>query len=110
MGRLAGVELFKYSNCSPCLIYGLGLKFDSVNASDVKLIDQNPHCQFDSIWFAQPRRSGIKVLLQSEPKSKSESSNLDGDFVFSVQTLDLQCSYLRCSWDTLTFAHVETAG
>lgn len=46
----------------------------------------------------------------SQTELKSKSINLDRDFVSSVQTFDLQCSYLRCSWDTVTFAHVETAG
>lgn len=64
-------------------------------------------------------QNGMKVLQQSffkstqstsKTKPKSKSSSLDGDFVSSTQTLDLQCSYLRRSWDIATFAHVETAG
>lgn len=58
--------------------------------------------------------SAAKLLDRRSPRSKtkpkSKGSGLSGDFVSSIQALDLQCNYLRCSWDMVTFVHVETAG
>lgn len=56
--------------------------------------------------------SNVSKLTQSTSKTelKSNSSNLNGDFLSSIQTLDLRCNYLLCSWDMVTFVHVETAG